>query len=111
MAVFLALVGAGRFEVSPFSRCTLPPCPNRKRAAPSAAQSSGNLLSTCPGMLTKNALDVHLQSCFHFPLRVLKTAPSNRDGQLPVVALFTSFLSFREPREQKTQRLRKISGE
>jgi hypothetical protein len=25
---------------------------------------------------------VRLQSCFHFPLRVLKTAPSNRDGQL-----------------------------
>jgi hypothetical protein len=78
----LVLVEARRFEVSPFSRCTLPRCPNCKRAAPSAAQSSGNLLSTYPGMLTQDALDVRLQCCFHFPLRVLKTAPSNRDGQL-----------------------------
>jgi hypothetical protein len=33
-------------------------------------------------MLTQDAFDVRLQSRFHFPLRVLKTAPSNRDGQL-----------------------------
>jgi len=33
-------------------------------------------------MLTQDTLHVCLQCCFHFPLRILKTAPANTDRQL-----------------------------